>query len=254
MYNNIFDTHAHYDDERFSADLDEILNSLPEKGIINIVNCATDIDSCKKLSEISDKYDYVFFSAGIHPHESESACATFTDDLLSFSRHRKCVAIGEIGLDYHYDFSPREKQKAVFEQQLKLAKELDIPVIIHDREAHADTLELLERYTPKGIVHCFSGSAEMAQQIVKMGMYIGLGGAVTFNNAKRPVEVAKAIPLSRLVLETDCPYMAPVPHRGKRNDSSLIVHTADFIAALRGIDTQTLINITTENARNIFGI
>ncbi len=254
MYNNIFDTHAHYDDERFSDDLDELLSLQPKKGIVNIVNCATDISSCRKLSEISDNYGYIYFSAGIHPHESENTSDTFINDLISFTQHKKCVAIGEIGLDYHYDFSPRDKQKYVFEQQLMLAKDLNLPVIIHDREAHCDTLALLEKYTPKGIVHCFSGSAEMAQQVIKLGMYIGLGGAVTFSNAKKPVEVAKSIPLDRLVLETDCPYMAPVPHRGKRNESSLIAHTAEFIASLRGIDTQELINIATENSKNIFGI
>lgn len=254
MYNNIFDSHAHYDDNSFSEDITEILTTLPEKGVSHIVNCGTDINSCKNLAEISDKYDYIYFAAGIHPHEAEAADNGFIEKLREFTKNPKCVAIGEIGLDYHYDFSPRDIQKDVFEKQLILAKELDLPVIIHDREAHEDTLKLLRKYNPKGIVHCFSGSVEMAKDIVKLGMLIGLGGAVTFKNAKKPVEVAGYVPLESLVLETDCPYMTPVPFRGKRNDSSLIAITADFIADLKGISTQELLNITALNAKNIFGI
>lgn len=254
MYNNIFDSHAHYDDDSFSEDLTELLGSLPSKGVSFVVNCATDINSCKKLAEMSDKYSYIYFAAGIHPHEAEDINEDFIDELRAFTNNPKCVAIGEIGLDYHYDFSPRDIQRQVFEKQLILAKELDLPVIIHDREAHEDTLKLLKKYNPKGIVHCFSGSVEMAKDIVRLGMYIGLGGAVTFKNAKKPVEVAKYVPLESLVLETDCPYMTPVPFRGKRNDSSLISVTADFIAELKGISTQELLDITNENAKNIFAI
>ncbi len=254
MYSNIFDTHAHYDDDRFSEDLDILLKHLPESGITNVVNCATDISSCEKSASISENYDYVYFSAGIHPHESENVASDFIQSLIGFTKHQKCVAIGEIGLDYHYDFSPKDKQIEIFEQQLILAVELNLPVIIHNREAHNDTLTLLTKYRPKGIVHCFSGSAEMAQQIVQLGMYIGLGGAVTFSNAKKPVEVAKTVPLDKIVLETDCPYMTPVPHRGKRNDSAFIPHTAEFIASLRNMDTQKLINITNENAKTVFGL
>ena len=254
MYNNIFDSHAHYDDDRFSEDLTELLEGLPSKGISFVVNCGTDINSCRKLAEISEKYDYIYFAAGIHPHEAEDAKEGFIEELRAVAKNPKCVAIGEIGLDYHYDLSPRDIQKDVFEKQLILAEELDLPVIIHDREAHEDTLNLLKKHTPKGIVHCFSGSAEMAKDIVKLGMHIGLGGAVTFKNAKKPVEVAKYVPLESLVLETDCPYMTPVPFRGKRNDSSLISITADFIAELKGITTQELLDKTHNNAKNIFGI
>ncbi len=254
MYNNIFDSHAHYDDDSFSEDLSELLGHLPKKGVCGVVNCATDVNSCKKCADISDNYDYIYFAAGIHPHEAENVKENFIEKLKAFANHPKCVAIGEIGLDYHYDFSPRDIQRQVFEKQLILAKELDLPVIIHDREAHEDTLNLLKKYNPKGIVHCFSGSVEMAKDIVKLGLYIGLGGAVTFKNAKKPVEVAKYVPLDRLVLETDCPYMTPVPFRGKRNDSSLISFTADFIAELKGMETQKLLDITAENSRAIFGI
>lgn len=254
MYNNIFDTHAHYDDEQFKDDIDTLLTELPSVGIYRIVNCATDISSCNVCKDISEKYDYVYFAAGIHPHEAEEAENNFTEKLKAFCAHNKCVAIGEIGLDYHYDFSPRDIQKDVFEKQLILAKELNLPVLIHDREAHEDTWNLLKKYTPKGIVHCFSGSVEMARDIVSLGMHIGLGGAVTFKNAKKPVEVAKYVPLEYLVLETDCPYMSPVPFRGKRNDSSLIKYTAEFISELKGISTQELLDITSENADKLFKI
>lgn len=254
MYNNIFDTHAHYDDEQFKDDIDTLLTELPSVGIYRIVNCATDISSCNVCKDISEKYDYIYFAAGIHPHEAEEAESNFIESIKAFCAHNKCVAIGEIGLDYHYDFSPRDIQKDVFEKQLILAKELNLPVIIHDREAHEDTWNLLKKYTPKGIVHCFSGSVEMARDIVSIGMHIGLGGAVTFKNAKKPVEVAKYVPLEYLVLETDCPYMSPVPFRGKRNDSSLIKYTAEFISELKGISTQELLDITSENADKLFKI
>lgn len=254
MYNNIFDTHAHYDDEQFRDDSDTLLAELPSAGIYRVVNCATDILSCKKCEDMAEKYDYIYFAAGIHPHEAEDASENFIDELKEYCKNNKCVAIGEIGLDYHYDFSPRGIQKDIFEKQLILAKELDLPVIIHDREAHEDTWNLLKKYRPRGIVHCFSGSVEMARDIVGIGMLIGLGGAVTFKNAKKPVEVAKYVPFESLVLETDCPYMSPVPHRGKRNDSSLIPFTAEFIADLKGISPQELIDITTKNALNVFSI
>ncbi len=254
MYNNIFDTHAHYDDEKFSEDLHTVLAELPSAGIYRVVNCATDINSCKKCADMAHSYDYIYFAAGIHPHEAEDAPEDFIEILKAYCEDKKCVAIGEIGLDYHYDFSPRDKQKEVFEKQLILAKELDLPVIIHDREAHEDTWNLLKKYRPKGIVHCFSGSVEMARDIVSLGMYIGLGGAVTFKKAKKPVEVAKYVPIEKLVLETDCPYMSPVPFRGKRNDSSLIKYTAEFIAELKNMPTQQLIDITTKNADCIFNL
>ena len=167
---------------------------------------------------------------------------------------KKVIAVGEIGLDYHYDFSPREKQKEVFERQLILANELNLPVIVHDREAHEDTLMLLKKYKPKGVVHCFSGSTEGAREILSLGMYIGLGGAVTFKNARKPLEVAAFVPEDRLLLETDCPYMAPVPFRGKRCDSSMIPFSAERIAEVRKTDVQTLIDRCCKNAQTLFGI
>ena len=164
------------------------------------------------------------------------------------------MAIGEIGLDYHYDFSPRELQKELFELQLKLSKELDLPVIVHDREAHEDTMTLLKKYRPKGVVHCFSGSVEMAREVLKLGMYIGLGGAVTFKNAKKPVAVAAETDIDRILLETDCPYMAPVPFRGTRCSSDMIAYSAQTIASVKNVDVQTLVDAATENTKRLFGI
>ena len=251
---NIFDSHAHYDDDRFLTDRDETLKKVFDSGVVGIVNCGSDLKSSITSLNLATKYENIYAAAGIHPHEAESAGKS---DLLLISdmlNDPKCVAVGEIGLDYHYDFSPRDIQKHIFEEQLKIAKEKDMPVIIHDREAHEDTMELLKKYRPKGVVHCFSGSAEMANEVVKLGMYIGLGGAVTFKNAKKPVSVAASVPEDKLLIETDCPYMAPVPHRGDRNDSSLIPFTAEVIAAVRGLTAQQVLDITCKNAKELFKI
>ena len=249
---NIFDTHAHYDDEKFDEDREQTLLRVHQSGVSLIINCGCDERSSEKCIKMSKKYDFLFAAVGIHPHEAQDASENWEENIIKLSQDKKVVAIGEIGLDYHYDFSPRGLQKEVFEKQIVLAKELDKPIIVHDREAHADTLELLKKYRPKGVVHCFSGSAEMAREIVDLGMYIGLGGAVTFKNAKKPVEVAEYLPLDRLLLETDCPYMAPVPFRGKRNDSSLIPYTAMKIAEIKNLDAQQIIDIANENGKRLF--
>ena len=252
--NNIFDSHAHYDSEAFDEDRKELLGTLKNQGVVGIVNCGSDMASSLKSLELADEFDFVYAACGVHPHEAEGCKSGYLPVLKKLCLEDKCVAVGEIGLDYHYDFSPREIQKQVFEQQLVLAKELDLPVIIHDREAHEDTFELLKRYKPKGVVHCFSGSAEMAKEIVKLGMYIGLGGAVTFKNARKPREVAAIVPSERLLIETDCPYMTPVPHRGKRCDSTYIPFTAEVIAEVRGTSAQEILDLTRVNANNLFGL
>lgn len=254
MYTGIFDTHAHYDDSRFDEDRDELITSLKEKGVSHIVNCGCDLRSSQTTLSLAEKYSFIYAAIGVHAHEAED---TTEDDLAEIEKlysNSRVVAVGEIGLDYHYDFSPRERQLEIFERQLILANKLDLPVIIHDREAHEDTMNLLKKHRPKGVVHCFSGSAEMAKEIVKLGMYIGLGGAVTFKNAKKPVEVAEYLPPDRLLLETDAPYMTPVPFRGQRCDSSHIAFTAEKIAEIKGIDTQELINTANENAKRLFNI
>lgn len=259
MINNIFDSHAHYDDERFDGDRDELIASLPSKGVCAVINCASDLKSSATSAELSEKYPFFWCACGIHPHEAEKELkvadiSEIKQKIIDFTKKKKCVAIGEIGLDYHYDFSPRELQKEIFELQLKLSKELDLPVIIHDREAHEDTMTLLKKYKPKGVVHCFSGSVEMAQEVLKLGMYIGLGGAVTFKNAKKPVAVAAATDISRILLETDCPYMAPVPFRGTRCSSDMIAYSAQTIASVKNMDVQTLVDAATENTKRLFGI
>lgn len=254
MYTNIFDSHAHYDDERFSEDLHTLLSDMSNCGVSHIVNCATNLSSAKKCIELSEKYPLIYTALGVHPHECSDAQNDELEQIEKLLSHKKCVAVGEIGLDYHYDFSPRELQLEFFEKQLILANKNNLPVIVHDREAHADTMDLLKKYKPKGVVHCFSGSVETAKEVVALGMYIGLGGAVTFKNAKKPLEVAAFVPTDMLLLETDCPYMSPVPFRGKRNDSTLIPYTAQTIAQVKDIDVQQLIDITNSNAKKLFSI
>lgn len=254
MYNNIFDTHAHYDDEKFDEDRESLLESMPSKGVVNIINCGCDLQSSLRSIEFTEKYDYFYCAVGIHPSNITDASYGELEKIKELYRRNKCVAVGEIGLEYHYDFVPKDLQLDFFEKQLRLANELELPVIVHDREAHEDTMNLLKKYKPKGVVHCFSGSVEMAKEVLKLGMYIGLGGAVTFKNARKPLEVAEYLPSDKLLLETDCPYMSPVPFRGQRNLSDLIAFSAEKIAEVRNTDTQQLINIAAENAHRLFKI
>lgn len=254
MYSNIFDTHAHYDDSRFDEDRDELLCSLKEKGVSHIINCGCDLKSSLTTLALSEKHDFIYAAVGVHAHEAEEATESDLAQIEKLYENSKVVAVGEIGLDYHYDFSPRERQLEVFERQLILANKLELPVIVHDRESHEDTMNLLKKYKPKGVVHCFSGSAEMAKEIVKLGMYIGIGGAVTFKNAKKPVEVVEYLPIDRLLLETDAPYMTPVPYRGQRCDSAHIAYTAEKIAEIKDLDVQELIDTCNENAKRLFNI
>ena len=254
MYQNIFDTHAHYDDGRFDADRDQLIACLPQKGVVAVVNAASDLATCHSGLALTEKYPFFYCAVGVHPHEAQGFQPGDLETLAGLAGRPRVVAIGEIGLDYHYDFSPREVQKQVFEAQLRLARDLGLPVIIHDREAHEDTLRLLHRYRPQGILHCFSGSAEMAKEIVELGMYVAFGGAVTFKNARRPLEAAAAVPLDRLLVETDCPYMAPEPLRGRRCDSSMIEFTANQLARVKGLDPQELLDRTCENAKAVYRI
>lgn len=250
----IFDSHAHYDDERFDADREAVLGGLGAAGVTRVMNAASDLATSRAALALAERWPFVWCAAGVHPHEAEAAPADYLDQLRALAAHPRVRAIGEIGLDYHYDLSPRDIQRRVFEEQLILAKELDMPVIIHDREAHGETLELLEKYRPKGVVHCFSGSAEMARQVVALGMYVGFTGAVTFKNARKPLEAVAAVPADRLLLETDCPYMAPEPLRGRRCDSTMLPHTAAAMAAVRDITPGQLVELTAANACRLFGI
>lgn len=254
-YTGIFDTHAHYDDEGFSEDRDEVLSSLASKGVSLVVDPACDMKSCEATLGLSEKYGFIYSAVGIHPEAAETDCSDgWTDKLVDFTHHDKVVAIGEIGLDYHYEELDRDVQKKVFARQLELSVDLGLPVIIHDREAHQDTLELVKRYRPKGIIHCFSGSAETAYEFLRLGMYIGFTGSVTFKNASKILLAAKAVPDDRILLETDSPYMSPVPFRGHRCDSSLIPYTAERLAEIRGTDAQTLIDMARENGKRIYNI
>ena len=252
MYSNIFDTHSHYDDAQFDADRNDLLKSLPQKGVIGVVSCGCDPESTRFNAGLAEQYDYIYFAAGLHPENLEGLKMDDLDEIERYAKEEKCVAIGEIGLDYHWMASSKEVQKEFFAAQCELANKLDMPVIVHDREAHADTLAILKQYRPKGVLHCFSGSAETAKEIVKMGMYIGLNGVATFKNARKSIEAAKAIPIERLVLETDCPYLAPVPHRGKRTDSSFIPFIAERLGEELGIPAQELLNITAQNAKRLY--
>lgn len=254
MYKNIFDSHAHYTDKAFNDDRKAMLGSLRESGICGIINCGADIESSVFSVELANKYDYIYAACGIHPEEADKIPDNYIEALRNLANNEKCVAIGEIGLDYYWRQDTKELQKELFENQILLAKELDLPIIVHDREAHGDTLEILKKHKHKGVLHCFSGSPETAEEILKLGMYIGLGGALTFKNARKAVEVADMLPLDRLLLETDCPYMAPVPFRGKRNHSGYIPYIAEKVAEIKNTDPQTVLDVTSENTKKLFNI
>lgn len=250
--NNIFDSHAHYTDSAFDDDRHPLLAFLPKAGVCGIINCGTDIKDSKESVLLSHKYDFMYAAVGIHPHEASKTKNCYFAQLSELLADKKVVAIGEIGLDYHYDFSPREVQKRLFDEQLRLAKKFSLPVIIHNRKAHADTLEILKEHKPAGVLHCFSGSVEVLKEVLDLNMYIGLGGAVTFKNAKKVLAVAFAVPLDRLLIETDCPYMAPEPHRGERCNSSLIPFTAAKIAEIKNISVDEVLSVTARNAQRLF--
>lgn len=255
QYKNIFDVHAHYDDEKFDLDREELLKALPSLGVKAVVNASVDLATAKKAIEFSENYPFMYAAVGVHPENLEGLSENYLKDLADlYVNNRKVVAIGEIGLDYYWDI-PKEPQLKVFEEQLKLAIELDAPVVVHDREAHADTLRILKKYKPKKVLlHCYSGSREMLKEVMSLGAYISMGGVVTFKNARVSVEVAEAVSVERLLLETDAPYLSPVPFRGKRNSSEKIAFTAERIAEIKGMDTQALIDITAKNAEEFFSI
>lgn len=254
MYTNIFDSHAHYDDERFDADREETINRLFESGVVGVMNIGCSIERSKESVEFAQKYDKFYAAVGIHPEDIYDLPTNWLDMLKEWTAYAKVVAIGEIGLDYHYENYDREAQIKAFRAQLELAKQVDIPVIIHSRDATEDTMNILREFKPKGVMHCFSGSAEVAKQVLDLGMYISFTGVLTFKNAKRALGALEVVPMDKLLLETDCPYMAPEPHRGERCDSSLIPFIADKIAEVKGLETQDVLNTCTENTKRLFGI
>ncbi len=253
--NNIFDTHAHYADRAFDEDRFELLDKLPEMGVKYVMLASSSVEDTAENAAIAQKYGYIYAASGVHPESVDENPENYLDIVRETALSSpKIKAIGEIGLDYHYDGYSREKQLKLFEEQLILVKELDLPVIVHSRDACEDTLNMLKKHRPKGVVHCFSGSAETAKEIIKLGMYIGFTGVLTFKNAKKALKALEEVPLDKLLLETDCPYMAPVPFRGKRCDSSMIAYTAAAAAEIKGIDTQEIIDITCENGKRFYGI
>lgn len=255
MLNGIFDSHAHYDSEDFDPDREELIDSFASQGVVAVLNASSDIPSSRASMALTERYPFFWCGVGVHPHEAAEVDGDYIDQIEQMCAQPKVVAIGEIGLDYHYDFSPRPIQRRVFERQMKLAQQLGKPVIIHSREATEDTLEILQKFpSVTGVVHCFSGSAETAEVLLKLGYYIGFTGVVTFNNAKKVARAAQVVPLDRLLLETDCPYMAPVPLRGKRCESPMIVYTAEKLAQIKGVDAQQLVDAARENTCRLFGI
>lgn len=253
--NGIFDSHAHYDDERFDADRDELLQRIHREGVEYIMTIGSDLASSRAACRLAERYDFIWFAAGIHPEQAGDAPADYREALKELAAHPKCRAIGEIGLDYYWaENQPRERQQVLFREQILLAKELGLPVIIHDREAHADTLEVLRELRPAGVLHCFSGSAEMAGEVAALGMYIGFTGAITFKNARKAPQAAAAVPDDLLLIETDCPYMAPEPYRGKRCDSSMLPRVAERLAEIRGGSAEEIVQMTCRNARRLFGV
>ena len=250
-----FDSHAHLDDGRFQEDFDEILAQMKENGVTAMMNIGCDLPSSENSVRLAQTYDWIWAAVGSHPDDADHVDAARIEVYRALCKSPRVQAIGEIGLDYHYEDVPRAQQRAAFEKQLALAEELDLPVIVHEREAHGDAMDILRAHPrATGVFHCFSGSPEMALWLVERGWYIGFTGVVTFKNARKAVEVASAIPLERILIETDCPYMAPEPYRGRRNDPSLVPFVAAKIAQLRGLTPEDIGKATSENARRLFRI
>lgn len=252
-----FDTHAHLDDDKFAEDADEVIKSLGDAGVGMYTNIGSDVASSEKSIELAEKYPFVYAAVGIHPEFAAKTTETDIDKIARLAAHPKAVAIGEIGLDYYYGAEEKEEQKKWFERQLSLAADLNMPFVIHDRDAHKDCMDILKKYDVRrvgGIMHCFSGSAELAKEVVKLGMVIALGGSLTFKNNVKTVKVAAEIPLEHIVLETDSPYLAPVPNRGKRNTPAYVKFVAEKIAEIKNIPLSEVERITTENAKRVYRI
>ena len=249
----LFETHAHMDDASFDADRHELLAALPGQGISLLMNPGCSFESSLNAIRLSEQYDYIYAAVGSHPDVADEVDDALIARYRELCKHPKVKAIGEIGLDYHYEDIPRDIQKKAFRLQMELARELDLPVIVHEREAHEDGMKIVDEFpTVKGVFHCYSGSAEMAKELVKRGWYIGFTGVLTFKNARKAIEVAASIPRDRIVIETDCPYMAPVPFRGKRNDPGKVVHMAAKLGEIWGVSAEEAARITLENGKRLY--
>lgn len=250
-----FDSHAHLDDTRFDGDRTEIFDTLKEHDVRLVMNVGCDLPSSERSVALAERYPFVYAAVGSHPDDADHVDGRLLDRYRALAAHPKVRAIGEIGLDYHYEDIPRARQIIAFEEQLELAEALKKPVIVHEREAHGDATDIVRRHPDvRGVFHCFSGSKELALWLVERGWYIGFTGVLTFKNARKAVETAQVLPLDRILIETDCPYMAPEPYRGRRNDSRYVPLVAKKLAELRGLTPEEAGSITTENARRLFGI
>jgi TatD DNase family protein len=253
----LFDTHAHLDDAGYDPDRDEMIRRARQAGVANIVNVGFNLASSRKSIELAEIYDMLYAAIGIHPHDAAEAGSGYLDELEKMAAHPKVVAFGEMGLDYYRDLSPRPVQRKIFTEQMALAKALQKPIIIHDRDAHGDLMDILRKEklgSAGGVMHCYSGSWEMARECLAMGFYISIAGPVTFSSAAKLKDVAARVPPDRLLIETDAPYLTPVPYRGKRNESAHIIYTAKEVARLRGMEDEDLALMTTENGRKLFRI
>lgn len=256
MKYKIFDTHAHYDSDSFDEDRENVIKELKENGVIGVLNCGSDLYGLRKSVELAKEFDMFYAAVGIHPENADEFNEDVVKEIKEFVKNEKVKAIGEIGLDYYWEENPpREVQKEVFRAQMKLADELNLPVVIHDRDAHKDTLEIMREFPNViGVVHCFSGSVEFAKECIKLGYYIGFTGVLTFKNAKKLVDVCREIPAERMLVETDCPFMAPVPFRGKRNKSDYIEYIIDKMSEIRGISGEEMNEILLNNKKRLFTI
>lgn len=251
----IFDTHAHYDDKAFDADREELFSQMHAAGVELILDPGCDEDSSRKAIELAERFPFVYAAVGFHPEELSKLNEGSLDVIRALAAHRKCVAIGEIGLDYYWDDSRKDEQKELFTRQIELALELNKPVIVHDREAHGDSFEIVSKYPDlRGVFHCYSGSSELAKELIKRGWYLGFDGPVTYKNARRTLEVLEICPIERILIETDSPYLSPVPMRGKRNDSRNLRYVAEKIGELKGISVDEVIEITNRNGKELFHI
>lgn len=250
----IFDSHAHYDDEAYNLDREEVFEKIQNAGVKRVLNCSADITGCERTIEFVDKYDFMYGAIGVHP-ESATEAVENLNKIGDMFGNKKISAVGEIGLDYHYEGYNKEMQLKAFREQMDIARSLKLPVVIHDRDAHEDTLKIIKEFKEvTGVVHCFSGSVEFAKEILKLNYYIGFTGVITFKNARKAIEVLNYIPNEKILAETDCPYMAPVPHRGERCDSAFLLHTINKIAETKGMDYEAACKLTYDNANTLFKI
>ncbi len=250
----MFDTHAHLDDVKFDADRAAVIDAYKSVGGTLLVNASSDIPSSRASLALAEKYDFIYAAVGVHPHETDKMTEKDLDEMAAMWKHEKCVAIGEIGLDFYYDFSDRDTQRHWFAKQLELAESLDAPVVIHDRDAHLECFEAVKKSGVRGVFHCYSGSWEMAEELLKLGFYLSFTGAVTFKNARKAVEVVANAPIDKIMIETDCPYLSPEPLRGTRNEPKNVLWTAKKIAEIKGESLDFILRQTEENGKRLFGI